>query len=121
MSIIDLDQILPESIAIRLGGREWEVPAAVSVRWVLETQRIWARAVKGDGRALIALERRLRDLVADQAATGWGLVRWWRRRRIARQVKIPALRLIDIYARLFAAWRGDTGDGEGEAGAAAGQ
>lgn len=116
MSIIDLDAILPETIAIRLGGREHELPAAVSVRWVLETQRLWTRAAGGDERALVALEVRLRELIANHAAPSWW--RWLQRRRIARQVQIPGLRLLDIYAQLFRAWRGG-GDSEGEAGAAA--
>lgn len=120
MSIIDLDQILPETITLRLGGREWDVPADVSVAWVLQTQRIWTRAVDGSEWALVALEHRLRSLIAHHAAPGWWPWQWWRRRRIARQVRIPGLRLLDIYTRLFKAWRGQDGeDPEGEAPAAA--
>lgn len=60
---IDLDDIVPEAIIIRVGGEEWKLPGDIPVPLYLELERLWSEAGGEDGDAATAAASRMTEIL----------------------------------------------------------
>lgn len=58
---IDLDDVVPEAIYVRVAGQEWTLPGDIPVPLYLELDRLWDEAAGDDAEKAVEAAERMRD------------------------------------------------------------